>query len=445
MANHERTSTEGSVTISNHDAGIPIEQLSQQNERQNQGPVDDSSSMPQRDQPSKDPLQERIDRLEARLQDIQSPPVLLAPGPAFTSYDSASDVLKSTATGWGTFPPDGILRRTLRVLAVYAFVMPYYRLWDLCYAIRVELLPDYQGRDHCARYYGEHQFGKRISQADHIGSNAAPIYLIIGVFNREDMVPNERFAQITRPRRLFWTMSYHIMRLRRMGGIFSLKDVKKFRIYKVICFLFLSFPFLSKGSLPASYIRNFAALVDMGISSFYFYYLLINGKQGLMITQCAAFSHQRVHLQPQDERTLHDLFSAYRSWSFDRTKAREWTSWIHQCLNKDSVNPSSDPDDAKLAIEVVLGWSAVRITILICMPIALSLVVGFWIMWDDPSDLSRVQTAWTVASYVVTASARECLSSRACFSNDRDLGINMTLILATVLAVLVGLVSNTAD
>lgn len=128
----------------------------------------------------------------------------------------------------------------------------------------------------------------------------------------------------------------------------------------------------------------------------------------LTIIQCTAFTHQRVPLQPQDERTLHDLFSAYQSWSFDRTKGREWTSWIHQCLNKDSVDPDPYADDARLAVEVVLGWSAFRITILICMPIALSLVVGFWIMWDDPSDLSRVQTAWTVASYVVTASARKC-------------------------------------
>ena len=232
MIIEQRTNDHGSDATAAHDASIPLEQLSQHHERQNHCPADDSSSNPQRGQASKESLQERIERLETRLQDIQSPPVLLNPGPASTSHDRASDFSEPTETGWSIFRRGGIFRRSLKWPAICASY-PVLVLWNVCYMIRDQLLPDYQGRYHCARYYGGRQFKERLSQAQHIGSSAAPIYLIIGIFKREDMVPYERFAQITRPRRLFWTMSYHIMRLRRMGGIFSLKDVKKFRIYKV--------------------------------------------------------------------------------------------------------------------------------------------------------------------------------------------------------------------
>jgi hypothetical protein len=50
------------------------------------------------------------------------------------------------------------------------------------------------------------------------------------------------------------------------------------------------------------------------------------------------------------------------------------------------------------SIELLLGWSAVRITIAVSFPVILSFAVGLWYM----KKTGDVQTAWTLASYIVT-------------------------------------------
>jgi hypothetical protein len=56
-----------------------------------------------------------------------------------------------------------------------------------------------------------------------------------------------------------------------------------------------------------------------------------------------------------------------------------------------------------MCLEVVLGWSAVRITFVVLMPMVLSIAIGFWFQKRNPMDLITIQTSWCcVATYVVT-------------------------------------------
>lgn len=44
-----------------------------------------------------------------------------------------------------------------------------------------------------------------------------------------------------------------------------------------------------------------------------------------------------------------------------------------------------------------------RITIIVFVPVLLSLAVGIWLNANDWTDLATIQTAWGTASYIVTA------------------------------------------
>ncbi|KAK1242608.1 hypothetical protein MKX08_005420 [Trichoderma sp. CBMAI-0020] len=89
----------------------------------------------------------------------------------------------------------------------------------------------------------------------------------------------------------------------------------------------------------------------------------------------------------------------YESWSVPNHIALAWAKWIHQTLN----NSSLDVVEGTYAIEVVLDWSPTRISIVLLVPVLLSLAIGLWLNSVAWTDLATIQSAWGTASYVVTA------------------------------------------
>lgn len=93
----------------------------------------------------------------------------------------------------------------------------------------------------------------------------------------------------------------------------------------------------------------------------------------------------------------------YQSWFVPNHIALAWANWIHQTLNHSSL----DVVDGTYAIEVVLDWSATRISIVVLFPVLLSLATGIWLNSAAWTDLTTIQNAWGTASYVVTAGGRK--------------------------------------
>lgn len=68
------------------------------------------------------------------------------------------------------------------------------------------------------------------------------------------------------------------------------------------------------------------------------------------------------------------------------------------------------PSNARYSLELRLGWSVTRIVIMTATPVILSLVVGIWYMQFT----GDTQTAWTIASYIVTAAGGEYFEDALC-------------------------------
>lgn len=67
-----------------------------------------------------------------------------------------------------------------------------------------------------------------------------------------------------------------------------------------------------------------------------------------------------------------------------------WCTWIQENLNA---------SDRRYSIELVYGWAPERVIVVFVIPVMLSFVSGLWYMLAT----GDVSTAWTIASYVVTA------------------------------------------
>jgi hypothetical protein len=93
------------------------------------------------------------------------------------------------------------------------------------------------------------------------------------------------------------------------------------------------------------------------------------------------------------------FLDTYKQWSTPHEITHAWAAWIHQTLN----NNSQKVEQGTYSLEVVLDWSVARITIVVLLPVLLSLAVGIWLNSRDWTDLATIQTAWGTASYVVTA------------------------------------------
>jgi hypothetical protein len=128
--------------------------------------------------------------------------------------------------------------------------------------------------------------------------------------------------------------------------------------------------------------------------------------------------HKRVTLEQKGTNDLHLLFRAYKSWWNSDRIGEGWTRWIHKTINNSSTDPRADADGNSLSIEVVMGWSPFRISVVILLPTLLSLVIGIWFNSRDWNDLSTIQTAWGIASYVATAGGcKRCPSSESSEAN----------------------------
>jgi hypothetical protein len=99
---------------------------------------------------------------------------------------------------------------------------------------------------------------------------------------------------------------------------------------------------------------------------------------------------------------LRDLFDLYQRWWVPGYVAQAWADWIHESLNKESTDVHAE---GTYSIEVVLGWSEFRITLVVLLPFLLSLGIGIGLNKVDWTDTSTIQTAWGIATYVVTAAA----------------------------------------
>lgn len=97
------------------------------------------------------------------------------------------------------------------------------------------------------------------------------------------------------------------------------------------------------------------------------------------------------------------LLYMYNKWFVDGTTAQVWADWVHQVLN----DGSNDVPNGTYGLELVLGWSATRISVVVILPVLLSLAVGLYLNSRDWSDLTTIQTAWGTASYVVTTGGRK--------------------------------------
>ncbi|KAJ8128904.1 hypothetical protein O1611_g4729 [Lasiodiplodia mahajangana] len=176
-----------------------------------------------------------------------------------------------------------------------------------------------------------------------------PTYIVVGIFPRGNSNPKELVVSLERPERLFWELHWATLRLRGLrNSLFSLSQVKDFRLYKC------------------------------------------NAEIG---------THERVELDENGVADLRLLLYTYKKWYVPDRTAKLWVNWIHQALNGES----DDVRNGTYSLEIVLGWSATRISVVVLLPVLLSLAIGLYINSQNWTDLTTIQTAWSIASYVVTA------------------------------------------
>ncbi|KAI0861077.1 hypothetical protein F4860DRAFT_476769 [Xylaria cubensis] len=175
-----------------------------------------------------------------------------------------------------------------------------------------------------------------------------PTYVVLGIFRRGHPNPQERVVFVPKPEQLFRKLRWGVYRLRGLRGtFFSLKHVKGFRVYKC------------------------------------------DAEKG---------THERVELDRNGVTDLQVLFYMCKKWHVSDSTATVWADWIHQALN----NGSNDVTKGTYALELVLSWSIYRISIVVLIPVLLSLAIGLHLNAQNWTDLATIQTAWGTASYVVS-------------------------------------------
>jgi len=115
--------------------------------------------------------------------------------------------------------------------------------------------------------------------------------------------------------------------------------------------------------------------------------------------------HNRVELDRQTERVLSEMFLDYYSGEPDYED--RWLHWIQEEFNLAHNNPAN----GRYALQLLFRWSPVKIVLYGSSSIIFSLVIGFWYQWKggqfpgaaESDTVAIVQTAWTIASYIVTA------------------------------------------
>ncbi|KAI0097998.1 hypothetical protein GGR51DRAFT_452604 [Nemania sp. FL0031] len=191
----------------------------------------------------------------------------------------------------------------------------------------------------------------RLKQRDVITTQ--PMHVVIGIFPRGHSNPKELVVFVSNPEHLFSRLHRATFRLRGLRKTFlSLSHVRGFRVYKC------------------------------------------NTEIG---------THERVELDKNGIADLQLLLYTYKKWWVSDSTARLWANWIHATLN----NGSNVVPDGTYSLEIVLGWSGARIAVVVLVPVLLSLAIGVYINSQNWTDLTTIQTAWSIASYVVTSGGRK--------------------------------------
>ncbi|KPM37516.1 hypothetical protein AK830_g9035 [Neonectria ditissima] len=170
--------------------------------------------------------------------------------------------------------------------------------------------------------------------------------LVIGVFDLFDREPREIAIDITDGANLFWKLKWGTLRLRGIrAALLSLKSVRTIRLYKRQCF----------------------------------------PQEGF---------HRRIILPAHAIEDMRNLVTTYKMLHVSSGMSSDWADWITSNINEENY-----------ALEIVFDWSPLRVSIALLMPMVLSLAIGLWFNSRDWTDLATIQTAWGVASYVVTAAS----------------------------------------
>ncbi|KAH6855586.1 hypothetical protein B0I37DRAFT_411567 [Chaetomium sp. MPI-CAGE-AT-0009] len=101
------------------------------------------------------------------------------------------------------------------------------------------------------------------------------------------------------------------------------------------------------------------------------------------------------HTHIDDPDAEHYLRTLFEDWRAGSVLKPEWESWVMKNLNRGSPEPTVN----SYSIRLVLRWDIYRIALAIMLPVVLSIVAG--VTYQQVTE--DIQTAWTIASYVVTA------------------------------------------
>ncbi|KAF2674226.1 hypothetical protein BT63DRAFT_5143 [Microthyrium microscopicum] len=127
---------------------------------------------------------------------------------------------------------------------------------------------------------------------------------------------------------------------------------------------------------------------------------------GFGIYACSAGGdfHSIVAIDARTQRTLAELWREFQSGEPDYND--RWMRWTQRCLNGGSLRP----EEGRYGLSLRLKWSAQKFMIYGGLCIAVSVVVGVAYTYVNTAPgaefsdrIAVAQTAWTIASYSVTA------------------------------------------
>ncbi|KAI0966671.1 hypothetical protein F4678DRAFT_466270 [Xylaria arbuscula] len=176
-----------------------------------------------------------------------------------------------------------------------------------------------------------------------------PTYVVLGIFRRGHPNPKEEVVFVPAPKHLFRKLHWAAFRLRGFGARSSRSS-------------------------------------------------MLGGLGYLKFCDAERGTHERIELDKNGVADLQLFFDMYKKWHVSGSAAMMWADWIYRSLN----NKSNDITKGTYGVELVLGWSITRISIVVLLPVFLSLAIGIYLNAQNWFDLATIQTAWGTASYVVT-------------------------------------------
>lgn len=117
--------------------------------------------------------------------------------------------------------------------------------------------------------------------------------------------------------------------------------------------------------------------------------------------------HTNYQCTPSEKTILSQFYNAcYRKkWRKRPGESVEWADWVQLNLNNNGDTPEGRllplPFQCHRSLKLIIKWSRFRLILAASVPLFLSMAVGFWFHIKK----GDVQTAYTIASYIVTAGA----------------------------------------